>query len=204
MKLIDISHTLDETTPIFPGDYKTAISRHKSLEKDDCTAYLLQSYLHTGTHIDAPMHLINDDRTVKDFPLDKFYGKGVLIDARGEKLIEMKPIYRDIIDEQSIVLLFTGFDTVYFKEEYFTRHPVVGDDFAKFLLSRKIKILGMDMPAPDYSPFLFHKELLKVGIFVLENLTNLESLVGIGNFEVIALPLKISAEASFVRAVCKI
>ena len=204
MKLIDISHTLDENTPAFPGDYKTILSKNRTLEENYYNAYLLQSGLHTGTHIDAPMHLTNDIRTIDEFPLDSFCGRGVLLDVRGEKTISMKPAYREMINEQNIVLLFTGFDKVYFEEEYFTQHPVVGDDLASFLLSRKIKMLGMDMPSPDCSPYTLHKELLRNGIFVLENLTNLQSLIGAPNFEVMALPLKLSAEASFVRAVCLI
>ena len=204
MKLIDISHNLDETTPIFPGDYKTVLSRHKTLKKDHHNAYLLQSCMHTGTHIDAPMHLIEDDRMINTFPLDSFCGSGVLLDVRGEKRIAMKPIYRETVKEQSIVLLYTGFDKAYHQEAYFTQYPTVGEELAAFLLSRKIKMLGMDLPAPDYPPYTFHKELLKNGIFVLENLTNLQSLVGADSFEVMAFPLKISAEASLVRAVCRV
>ena len=204
MKLIDISHTLSEATPVFPGDYKTTLSKNTTLEKDYYNAYLLQSGLHTGTHIDAPMHLVDDTRTMDEFPLDCFCGNGVLLDVRGETTIAMKPIYREIVGEQSIVLLLTGFDEVYHTEEYFTQHPVVGDALASFLLSRKIKMLGMDMPAPDFAPYTFHRELLSNGIFVLENLTNLQCLTGVPGFEVIALPLKIGAEASFVRAVCRI
>ena len=202
MRLIDISHILDENTPIFPGDYKTTLSIHRTMEKDYYNAYLLQSCLHTGTHIDIPMHLVEDNKTAADFLLESFWGKGVLLDVRGEKSIEMKPKYKEIIDEQDVVLLFTGYDINYFKDEYFTQHPTVSDDLAEFLLSKKIKILGMDMPAPDYPPFTFHKALLRSGVFVLENLTNLQSLIGIGKFKVMALPLKINAEASFVRAVC--
>ena len=202
MQLIDISHVLNDNTPIFPGDYKTKLSIHKTIENDYYNAYLLQSCLHTGTHIDMPMHLIEDDRTVIDFPLDHFIGRGVLLDVRGEETIVMKPEYAAMIGEQDIVLLFTGFDTKYGQDEYFMQHPVVCDELAEFLLLRKIKMLGMDMPAPDYPPFLFHKDLLRNGIFVLENLANLQNLVGIDHFDVMALPLKISAEASFVRAVC--
>ena len=203
MKLIDISHVLDENTPVFPGDCKTELSKYRTVEQDYYNAYLLQSGLHAGTHVDIPMHMINDDKTVKDFPADCFVGKGVLLDVRGENPIQMKPEYRDIAAGRDIVLLFTEFDKYYFQDEYFTNHPTVSDDLADFLLSGNIKMLGMDMPAPDYPPFTFHKELLKKGIFVLENLTNLESLIDLADFEVIALPLKIDAEASFVRAVCR-
>jgi len=202
MKLIDISHVLDEHTPVFPGDYQTALTLVKTVEKDFFNSYLLQSCLHTGTHIDLPLHFLAGAQTAAHLPLEGFWGNGVLLDVRGEDPIEMKPAYHRIIHEQDVVLLFTGYDRHYRKEEYFTRYPAVSDALADFLLSRDIRMLGMDMPAPDHSPYLFHMALLRKGIFVLENLTNLEALTGLERFIVMALPLKISAEASFVRAVC--
>ena len=204
MKLIDISHVLDGDTPIFPGDYQTTLSPYKTIEKDYYNAFLLQSGLHTGTHIDMPMHLIEHDKTAADFPLDGFCGKGVLLDVRTEASIAMKPIYESQVHEEDVVLLYTGWDKSYSKPDYFTRHPIVGEALAEFLLSRKIKMLGMDMPAPDAPPFTFHKDLLRHGIFVLENLTNLDSLTAVESFTVMAFPLKINAEASLVRAVCQI
>lgn len=204
MQLIDISHVLDETTPIYPGDYKTILSRYATLEKDYYNAYLLQSCLHTGTHLDMPMHLLDDPKTAAEFPLEHFMGKGVLLDVRGEMLIDMKPEYQDLVDENDIVLLYTGFEENYQTDSYFTQHPAVSDTLAQFLISKKIKLLGMDMTSPDAPPFPIHKSLLSAGIFVLENLTNLQSLIGLASFEVMAFPLKISAEASFVRAVCKV
>ena len=202
MKLIDISHVLDENTPVFPGDYKTSLSVCKTLEKDGYNSYLLTSCLHTGTHIDMPMHLTCDDKTAADFPPGNFFAKGVLLDVRGEKTITVKPVHEDMISAGDIVLLFTGCDKNYARPEYFTDHPVIGEDMAEFLISKKIKMLGMDTPSPDHSPFKLHKKLLESGIFILENLTNLQNLTGIAHFAVIALPLKIKAEAGFVRAVC--
>lgn len=204
MRLIDISHVLNGNTPIYPGDYKITLQKYNSLEKDGYCSHLLSSCLHTGTHIDLPMHMLNDNRFVSDFALDNFVGKGILLDVRGENPIRMKPCYKEMAAEGCVVLLYTGFDKHYRTEEYFTRHPAVSNDLAGFLLSKKIKMLGMDMPAPDYPPFSFHKALLSEDILILENLTNLHSLVDIDSFEVIAFPLKISAEASFVRAVCRI
>jgi len=204
MKLIDISHVLDENTPIYPGDYKTTMQKYNSLEKDGYCTYLLSSCLHTGTHIDLPMHLLNDSRTAADFAPDKFAGKGILLDVRGESTINMKPCYKEMVTDGCVVLLYTGHDKHYHSEKYFTHYPAVSIELADFLISKKIRMLGMDMPAPDYPPFTIHKALLSNDIFVLENLTNLHSLIDIDGFEVIAFPLKISAEASFVRAVCRI
>lgn len=203
MALIDITHVFDEDTPVYPGDFKTQLVRHKIFEKDYYCAYELHTALHTGTHIDIPMHLIDDYRMVKDFHADDFIGNGVVLDVRNEDSISMKPEYNDMIKEKDIVLLYTDFDQYYHEPKYFSDHPIVSDELARFLLSKNIKMLGMDIPAPDYPPFVFHKELLRNGIFVLENLTNLGVLLNLRSFEVIALPLKISAEASLVRAVCR-
>ena len=204
MKLIDISHILDNKTPIYPGDYQTSLSSFKTIEHDYYNSVLLKTGLHTGTHIDMPMHLIDDKRTAADFPAERFIGKGTLLNVCGEAVITMKPKYEKIVSKGSIVLLYTGFDKFYFDEKYFSEYPAVSDELASFLISKKIKILGMDMPAPDYAPFTLHKELLANDIFLLENLTNLDKLIGAVEIEVISFPLKISAEASPVRAVCRI
>ena len=204
MHIIDISHRLDEETPLYPGDHALGLSKYKTLADDYYTLYVLTSSLHTGTHLDMPMHLLDDGRTAADFPADRFIGRGVLLDVRGQNPIHMDARYEDIMKRDDVVLLYTGFDERYFQEEYFACHPVVSGELCDFLISQKIKLLGMDIPAPDFAPFAIHKALLSNDIFLLENLTNLSSLLDIPEFEVIALPLKIAAEASFTRAVCRI
>lgn len=203
MKLIDITHVFNEETPVYLGDSQTQLTKYKTIEADYYNAYQLSTSLHTGTHIDIPMHLIDDERMVKDFDVKNFIGNGVLLDVCGEQCIAMKPEYDKIIKEEDIVLLYTGFDQYYYETKYFTEHPFVSDELGEFLLARKIKMLGMDMPAPDYPPFTFHKSLLSNGIFILENAANLGELINLSAFEVIAFPLKISAEASLIRAVCR-
>ena len=74
----------------------------------------------------------------------------------------------------------------------------------KFLLSKKVKMLGIDMPSPDRFPFEVHKFLFKNRIFILENLTNLDRLIGVKEFEIIAFPVKIKADSSMTRAVARI
>ena len=204
MKWIDISHILDNDTPLYPRDYHTSIEPYQHMETDGYNACLLKTCMHTGTHVDMPMHLIADERTADQFPLDGFAGRGVLLDVRGENPIPMRDEYRKMDFEGAVVLLYTGFGDRYKEPGYFTDHPSVSAELCAFLLSQQIKMLGMDAPAPDHPPFEFHKALLREGIFVLENAANLGALLGAGDFEVMAFPLKIAAEASLVRAVCRI
>lgn len=202
MKWIDISHRLNGDTPNYPGDYPLEIMPYKSMETDHYSLHVLKTGMHTGTHLDMPMHLIDDHRTAADFPLDGFAGEGVLLDVRGESVMAMKPQYEKMVRTEQVVLLYTGWDAHYHSPEYFSGHPVVGEALGEFLLSSGIRMLGMDLPAPDAPPFVFHKDLLRRGIFVLENLSNLGALLDAPRFEVMAFPLKVAAEASLVRAVC--
>jgi kynurenine formamidase len=138
-----------------------------------------------------------------EFPCENFFADGVLLDVCGRDPIPMKPEYFEIVPERSAVLLYTGFGARYHEPAYFTAFPSMSRELAEFLISRRVKFVGMDTPSPDHAPYAVHKLLLNSGMFVLENLTNLEALAGCGTFEVIALPLKLRAEASMVRAVCR-
>lgn len=201
MKIIDLSQPVRAGMPVYPGDEPVALRPEKTLTADGYCAFTLHTGLHAGTHVDMPMHLLPDQKTAEDFPLSSFIGPGVLLDVRGENRIGYRPAYDALIPRGAVVLLFTGFSG-YFTQplKYFGEHPVVEENFAAFLAGRGIRMLGMDMPSPDLPPFPVHRLLLKSGVFILENLTGLASLIGCGAFEAEAVPLKLRAEASPVRA----
>ncbi len=200
MKYIDLSQKIDNGIPVYPGDDSVSLIQVKQLEKDHYNAYALSSGLHVGTHIDCPMHLLDSPLMMADYALESFAGRGFLIDARGVADMDYVEEYNKTIQKDDIVLILTGMDAFYGSERYYRDHPVVTERLAHFLVSREIKMLGMDMPSPDYPPFPVHKGLLGNGIFVLENLTGLDKLLDFKDFEVIAAPLKIYAEASLTRA----
>lgn len=200
MKYIDLSHEIDNGIPVYPGDIEVSLLKEKSIRNDQYTAYSLSTGLHAGTHIDCPMHLLESERTMAEYPLERFIGKGCLVDARRENEIDYKAEYDVKICKGDIVLIFTGTDEYYGDEYYYSKHPLVTEKLSRFLVSREIKMLGVDMPSPDFSPFPVHKLLLSNGIFILENLTNLKQLLFLEHFEVFAAPLKICAEASLTRA----
>ena len=116
----------------------------------------------------------------------------------------MKPEYDTLVKQNNIVLLYTGFDTHYGTKEYYENHPCVDIEFCNFLIEKKIKMIGMDTPSPDRFPFEIHKLLFKNNIYILENLTNLDQLLNVDKFEVIAFPLKIKADSSMTRAVARL
>lgn len=200
MKYIDLSQTIKQDMPVYPGDAKVSLVQKKCFETDYYNAYSLSTGMHAGTHIDCPMHLTKNNRTISEYPLESFSGPGCLIDARAEREIGYREEYAGKIRFGDIVLILTGTDMLYGSDQYYFDHPVITEGLASFFASKGIRMLGVDMPSPDFSPFAVHKILLSEGIFIMENLTNLDQLIGAGCFEVYAAPLKINAEASLVRA----
>ncbi|HHX11699.1 MAG TPA: cyclase family protein, partial [Clostridiales bacterium] len=119
-------------------------------------------------------------------------------------IIDFKEEYSNLVKEDDIVLLYTDYSKFYGSEEYYRKHPIISEELAKFLIHKKIKMIGIDMPSPDRYPFEIHKRLFENDILIIENLTNLAELLDADDFEVFAFPLKIQAEASMVRAVALI
>jgi kynurenine formamidase len=205
-EIIDLSHVIQDNMPVHPYDGSVNVHEDKILAKDKYNNSRLETGMHAGTHIDAPRHFLNSDMYISDYDLERFIGRGCLLDVRGENNITLKDEYYNIVNEDDIVLLFTGFSSIYGQTDYYERfnnHPIVDPELANFFVEKKIKMLGMDMPKPDNYPFEIHKLLLNNNIFIMENLTNLERLLDKTSFEVIAFPLKIKAEASIVRAVAR-
>ena len=90
------------------------------------------------------------------------------------------------------------------KDNYYKTYPVFTNSFAQELIKLNIKILGMDTPSPDKSPFLIHKALFKKNILIIENLTNLEKLPKNKIFELIALPIKCKVDGAIARVIARI
>ena len=67
-----------------------------------------------------------------------------------------------------------------------------------------VSAAGFDSPSPDTAPFATHKKLLGHGILIIENLVNLERLLGVGEFEVVALPVKFAADGGLARVVARV
>ena len=212
---LDLTHPFTATMPAFPGEPAPELKQITALERDGSVNYELRTGLHIGTHLDAPLHFIKNGKRISDFPPEKFIGRGVVIDAlatttpsprgrgtEGEGLLELT--LPDIIHANDIVLVCTGWSKKFRDADYYKNYPVLSEQFSQNLIDAKVKIIGLDTPSPDHAPYHIHKILLSRDILIIENLTNLEALLDCQNFEIIAWPLRLEAEASPVRVIAKL
>ena len=214
---VDLSHSLNENTQIYPGDPSFSCCPSQTLAKDGFNVLQISMGSHTGTHVDAPYHVIADGKTIDDLPLTAFIGNAVVI-----PLVEKGPrerivwadleAYENAIRQKALlpdgvcVLLYTGWSRFWRTDKYFG-HPFLDSDAATKLLALGAKLIGIDTLSPDETrmdeiapDFGVHTAVLGAGKVIAENLTNLEEIKN-GEWLVNVVPLKLSgSDGSPVRA----
>jgi kynurenine formamidase len=206
--IIDLSHTLDPSTPVYPGDPPVAFETMDSTSgppedgRRRVNLSALRAGLHAGTHLDAPFHFFGERETVDRVPLDHCVGTAVL--ARIEKeVIEPRHLqrYEGRARGCGRIVINTGWHHRWGMPDYFEGHPVLSADAARLLVEWGVVLVGVDTPSVDREPFEAHVTLLNNDILIVENLTNLDA-VDAELFTFAALPLKLGGrDGSPVRAV---
>ena len=206
MKVIDLSHSINSKMSTYTKDEKFESYDIASIEKDGYNEKLLKLCTHTGTHIDAPSHMINKGKTIDEFNISDFIGIAIIIDVSNLKKINVEDLisYKDKINNCDFVILKTGWDKYWGTNSYLQGFPTLTEEAARWLSTFNIRGIGTDtisIDAFDIIDFEVHNTILSRGIIIIENITNLDN-VQEQEFTLVATPLKIeNGDASPVRAV---
>jgi arylformamidase len=148
--------------------------------------------LHTGAHIDSPLHVFKDGITTAEISLDQVIGEAITIDlsfVEANHKITIDDLKRggaDQVRKGDIALLRTGWtDKMYGKwPDYFTQSPFFPPESAEWLVAKDPKSIGFDFfeeycaRLPDFTSgdFPMHRVILGAGIVIMEGITNLGAL----------------------------
>ena len=206
-KIIDLTQTINEQMTVYPGTEKPVIKQSNSIEKDGFSELSLSFSNHTGTHIDAPSHLLPGRKSLDQFPIDKFVGKAMVIRVMGlnEIGLELVKNFESEISNVDFVLFRSAWDKKWNTASYLMDFPTLTEDAAAWLAGFKLKGLGFDYisidPVSDSLDLPNHRIVLAEDFIIIENLANLDMLPE-GSFLFQCLPLKIEdANGSPVRAI---
>jgi kynurenine formamidase len=202
--LIDLSYPITDRITVYPGDKQARLEKINDFSRDGFNNFRFTGGMHTGTHIDGPMHMTKSDCFIDNLSLDQFIGTGCLLNAVGMGIVPCTPEFKSAIIPESIVLVYTGFEKHFGSEEYYKNHPVISMELARYLVQLKIKMVCLDIPSPDKSPYEVHTLLLNNSVLIAENLASMEKLLTIKKFEIIALPMPLHADSSPARIVARI
>jgi len=203
-RLYDITRVLSPRMPVYPGDPQPEFTAHLTVEKDGANVTRIALGSHTGTHVDAPWHFLQDGNTIDKEPLDKFAGQAVIADLSykpvgagidGQDLDE----YARAVKDGDILLIYTGTDKAGSNFTYLETSA------AEWLVRYGVKCVGIDTLSVEkygsrQAPV--HRMLLSKSIGIIENLnSNLKQFAGKRMFLVcLPLPLK-GVDGSPARAV---
>ena len=200
MKIYDISMTLSPDIPVYKGrvNKKPIFATDSDFKTGTAYETRLTLNLHTGTHLDAPLHFIEGGGTIEKIPLERFITRARVVDVthvengisaqdldgKGIKagdfvLLKTRNSFEDLLEGDFVYLDGTG-------ARYLTDLGVagVGTD-----------ALGVERAQPEHET---HKTLLSAGVIILEGLRLAD--VSEGEYLLIAAPVKIAAEAAPARA----
>jgi len=218
-EIIDLTLPVTTNMHVPPGNRKTLppveFKTYRTHADSGIQVGFYQTGIHAGTHLDAPLHIIDGGKTIDQMDLNYFLGDAYCIDCTEVKPNEpvtaaMLDKAADAVEPGMMVFLYTGWsDKMFGRDEYWSDSPYLGEDAAQWLVDKKARIAGYDFfqdigakrSVLDASLFVVHKILLGNGVLNIEHLTNLGKVAG-GKFYCIALPLKImGAEGSPTRVI---
>ncbi|MBQ3467487.1 MAG: cyclase family protein [Oscillospiraceae bacterium] len=208
MKVIDLTHVIESTMPVYPGTEPPTLVTANTWEQDGFKETRISMHSHTGTHMDPPAHIFRGRTTLDAFPPEQFIGKALVIDCtalqEGEAItMEQLLPYGEKVKEADFLLVHLGWDSRWGTEAYFGDFPCIDDAALNLILAGDYKGIGFDVISLDpIDDLTRHRKLFREKDIVnIENLCNL-GLCGSELFWFSCFPLKIAdCDGSPVRAV---
>ena len=208
MRFIDLTHLLNSDISVYPGTEKPIFEQANMVEKDGFAEQKITMNTHTGTHMDAPAHMLVEGKSLDQFSADSFFGKAISIDCTGFSgaNIEIEDLlsFEKKIEKVDFVLLRTDWSKKWKTSEYFGAFPTLSAAACEWLTRFNLKGIGLDVISIDpvgSTDLTNHHIVFHNGMLIIENLTNLSELGG-DYFKFLCFPLKIEkADGSPIRAV---
>ena len=194
--IYDVTVPITNTMPVWPGDPSVQLHAKSHLSRDGThtvrvTAIEMGS--HTGTHIDAPFHMIESGKRLNEFPLDTLTGKATVFDVPGVRSLARAALERLNWTGPPERVLFKTENSRHWQDgKFYEEFVYLEHDGAEFLVERGVRLVGIDYLSIDKYKSESHPShfvLLKKDIVILEGL-NL-SAVPAGEYTLVALPLNL-------------
>ena len=193
MAIIDLSQPFDAAhqSPSHGNDPAALrVEPLKTVERDGLNSLRITFGNHLGTHVDAPLHLINGGASVDELPVEAYCGSAVVVAIPKQEnegvtvadLVNATPP----IAVGDIVVICTGWGKRAGTLEYASHHPFLTDEAARWLVDTRARLVAIDVQSVDLPhsmrPAGFRytslRTLLSAGIPVLHSLANVESVSG--------------------------
>ena len=187
MEIIDVSVPIRPGMVTYPGDPAVRLERVASIARGDvCNLSRLDFGVHSGTHVDAPLHFVDGGPAVEALPLDVLVGPARVLDlTRVEREVGADDLAGVELPER--VLLKTRNSELWARAEFVEDHVALGSEAAQALVAAGVRLVGIDyLSIGDEEA---HHVLLGAGVVAVEGLDLRR--VDPGDYELVCAPLKL-------------
>jgi len=155
LQTIELSHPWGHGVPSYPGQDDVKIFRAVKFAQHGVLAHRINTVMHTGTHMNAPLHMIQKAADMASISVDRFFGNGVVLDLpkKSYDLITAADLEAAgaKVKQGDIVVINSGWHHKYSDAiEYYGESPGLSKDAAEWLIKKDCKLVGVDMPQVDH------------------------------------------------------
>lgn len=203
-RVVDLTHPIEEGMPTFHAHWHpdVEVERLGTIPDVGRESRRLGLGSHTGTHIDAPLHFIEEGTPIDEVPLDALVGPVRIVDLT--HLGPGEAVTADMVDAfdpaERTILRYGWEDRWSDPDDFYSGYPHLTVEGARRLVEAGVRLLGYDTPSPDDSrgpldgsgeDSPVHKLLLGSGVVLVEYLAHLAAIEPLDGWSICALPLKV-------------
>ncbi len=194
-RIYDLSLPIADGGMVYPGNPAIRITAQQAISAGagaNVSAIALGS--HTGTHVDAPRHFIDDGVPIDEVPLDRFIGPALLIAFPDEvTAVGEEHLRAHDLGGHTRVLLKTRNSALLTRREFAPDYTYLAPDGASYLVERGVQLVGIDYLSIEQFHSGHHRThltLLRRNVVIVEGLNLMVPAPGV--YEFICLPLRLA------------
>jgi len=200
-RIIDISMTIQEGMQVYKNkeEKKPRIYNTSNFQTGNAHESKIDIDVHCGTHVDAPLHMLEDGASIETIGLERLVGHARVLDlTHVEEAVGREELERHSLQRGEWVLLKTRNS---FSDKFDPNFVYVREDGARYLIETGVMGVGVDglgieRSQPEYST---HRPLFRNNVIVVEGLRLKD--VSPGTYFMVVAPLKLTGiDAAPARA----
>lgn len=202
MKIIDLTFTIENNMPTCGTSWhqEVEIKHLGKIEEVGRNTQAITVGSHTGTHMDAPYHFIEDGVTIENMDIERMCGEITVVDFRrilaGDQVMMQDVAGLRVTEKMMFVF---GWYHKWKTRDYYKKFPYFSEEAIDYLIEGGMKFMALDTPSPDNGNAIGekedspnHKKLLSNDVIIVEYLNNTDEVLEDFCYEIAALPMKVA------------